>query len=335
MTSSRAVTDAATTAVADDALFSIADAWQAAGHRLVFAVVIRTWGSSPRQIGSLMLVRDDQMIAGSVSGGCVEGAVVDAALKMMADADSQRLDFGVADADAWEVGLSCGGEISVWLVSAADGYFDPKTLHHAASAMARRETVMLDFDLATGRVQMAAPVVSTSCLEGTVFTLVQPPRPQLIIIGAVHISQHLAPMAAQLGFDVTVIDPRRLFATENRFPGVTMQDCWPDEALAQMVLDEDTALVTLTHDPKIDDAALHQGLAKPLFYVACLGSRKTHAARLKRLAAAGFDAAITSRIHGPAGLDIGAKTPAEIAVSVLAELIASYRQRQGIAHAAG
>jgi xanthine dehydrogenase accessory factor len=182
---------------------------------------------------------------------------------------------------------------------------------------------------------MAAPVVSTSCLEGTVFTLVQPPRPQLIIIGAVHISQHLAPMAAQLGFDVTVIDPRRLFATENRFPGVKMQDCWPDEALAQMVLDEDTALVTLTHDPKIDDAALHLGLAKPLFYVACLGSRKTHAARLQRLAAAGFDAAITGRIHGPAGLDIGAKTPAEIAVSVLAELIANYHQRQGIAHAAG
>jgi xanthine dehydrogenase accessory factor len=335
MTSSHAVTDAATMAVADDALFSLADAWQADGHRLVFAIVIRTWGSSPRQIGSLMLVRDDQMIAGSVSGGCVEGAVVDAALKMMADAGCQQLDFGVADADAWEVGLSCGGAISVWLVSVADGYFDPKTLHHAASAMARRETVMLDFDLATGRVQMAAPVASTSCLEGTVFTLFQPPRPQLIIIGAVHISQHLAPMAAQLSFDVTVIDPRRLFATENRFPGVKMQDCWPDEALAQMVLDEDTALVTLTHDPKIDDAALHLGLAKPLFYVACLGSRKTHAARLQRLAAAGFDAAITGRIHGPAGLDIGAKTPAEIAVSVLAELIANYHQRQGIAHAAG
>ena len=335
MTSSHAVTDAATMAVADDALFSIADAWQAAGHRLVFAIVIQTWGSSPRQMGSLMLVRDDQMIAGSVSGGCVEGAVVDAALKMMVDAGSQRLDFGVADADAWEVGLSCGGAISVWLLSAADGYFDPQLVQHAARAVARRETIMLDFDLATSRVQMADPATSASCLEGTVFTLVQPPCPQLIIIGAVHISQHLAPMAAQLGFDVTVIDPRRLFATENRFPGVTMQDCWPDEALAQMVLDEDTALVTLTHDPKIDDAALHLGLAKPLFYVACLGSRKTHAARLQRLAAAGFDAAITGRIHGPAGLDIGAKTPAEIAVSVLAELIASHRQRQGAAHAAG
>ena len=335
MTSSDAVTDVATTAVADDALFSIADAWQAAGHRLVFAIVIQTWGSSPRQMGSLMLVRDDQMIAGSVSGGCVEGAVVDAALNMMADAGSQRLDFGVADADAWEVGLSCGGAISVWLVSAAAGYFDTKTVRHAARAVASRDTVLLDFDLVTGRVHVADPVVSTSCLEGTVFTLVQPPRPQLIIIGAVHISQHLAPMTAQLGFDVTVIDPRRLFANENRFPGVTMKDCWPDEALTQMVLDEDTALVTLTHDPKIDDVALHLGLTKPLFYVACLGSRKTHAARLRRLAAAGFDAAITGRIHGPAGFDIGARTPAEIAVSVLAELIASYRQCQGIAHAAG
>ena len=324
----------AETSIADDVLFAVAEDWQAAGHRLVIGVVIRTWGSSPRQMGSVMLVRDDRTIAGSVSGGCVEGAVVEAALGMMDSAGSQRLDFGVADADAWDVGLSCGGEISVWLVSVADGYFDAGLLRQSAAAMAERQTLGLRFDLATGRVQMIVPP-ATHVLEDRAFTLVQTPRPQLIITGAVHISQHLAPMAMQLGFHVVVIDPRRIFATVDRFPGIVVHDKWPDEVLAEMVLDQDTALVTLTHDPKIDDAALHWGLAKPLFYIACLGSRKTHAARLDRLAAAGFDDATTSRIHGPAGLDIGAKTPAEIAVSVAAELVSAYRQRHGAVHATG
>ena len=321
-------------AIADDALFAVAEDWQAAGHRLVFCVVIRTWGSSPRQLGSVMLVRDDRTIAGSVSGGCVEGAVVDAALAMMDSAGSQRLDFGVADADAWDVGLSCGGEISVWLVSVADGYFDAALLRQSAAAMAGRQTLGLQFDLTTGQVQMIPPP-ATTILEDISFTLVLSPRPQLIITGAVHISQHLAPMAVQIGFHVVVIDPRRIFATADRFPGIVVHDRWPDEVLAEMVLDQDTALVTLTHDPKIDDAALHLGLAKPLFYVACLGSRKTHAARLDRLAAAGFDGTATSRICGPAGLSIGAKTPAEIAVSVAAELISAYRQSQGAVHATG
>ena len=324
----------AATAIADDALFAVAEDWQAAGHRLVIGVVIRTWGSSPRQMGSVMLVRDDRTIAGSVSGGCVEGAVVEAALGMMDSAGSQRLDFGVADADAWDVGLSCGGEISVWLVSVADGYFDASLLRRSAAAMAGRQTLGLRFDLATGQVRMITPP-ATHVLEDRAFTLLQTPRPQLIITGAVHISQHLAPMAMQLGFHVVVIDPRRIFATVDRFPGIVVHDKWPDEVLAEMVLDQDTALVTLTHDPKIDDAALHWGLAKPLFYIACLGSRKTHAARLDRLAAAGFDDATTSRIHGPAGLDIGAKTPAEIAVSVAAELVSAYRQRHGAVHATG
>ena len=315
----------AATAIADDALFAVAEDWQGAGHRLVFGVVIRTWGSSPRQMGSVMLVRDDRTIAGSVSGGCVEGAVVEAALGMMDSACSQQLDFGVADADAWDVGLSCGGEISVWLVSVADGYFDASLLRQSAAAMAGRQTLGLRFDLASGQVQMIAPP-ATHVLEGTAFTLVQTPRPQLIITGAVHISQHLAPMAMQLGFHVVVIDPRRIFATVDRFPGIVVRDKWPDEVLAEMVLDQDTALVTLTHDPKIDDEALKIILRGKPFYIACLGSKKTHNARRARLGGYGFSDAVIDQIHGPAGVDIGAKTPAEIAVSVLAELIAAYRK---------
>jgi xanthine dehydrogenase accessory factor len=160
------------------------------------------------------------------------------------------------------------------------------------------------------------------------FVQVHNPSPRLIIIGAVHISQALAPMAAIAGYAVTVVDPRRAFATEDRFPGVTLSGAWPDEAMAQLQPDVRTAVVTLTHDPKLDDPALSAALKSPAFYIGALGSKKTHAARLGRLAKAGFGEADLGRIHGPAGLDIGAKSPAEIAVSVLAQLTAARRNRQ-------
>jgi xanthine dehydrogenase accessory factor len=157
------------------------------------------------------------------------------------------------------------------------------------------------------------------------FIQVHNPAPRLIIIGAVHISQALAPMA---GYAVTVVDPRRSFATEDRFPGVTLSGAWPDEAMATLAPDLRTAVVTLTHDPKLDDPALSAALKSSAFYIGALGSKKTHAARMGRLTKAGFSEADLGRIHGPAGLDIGAKSPAEIAVSVLAQLTAARRNRQ-------
>lgn len=160
------------------------------------------------------------------------------------------------------------------------------------------------------------------------FIQVHNPAPRLIIIGAVHISQALAPMAAMAGYAVTVVDPRRAFATEDRFPGVTLDGEWPDEAMVKLKPDVRTAVVTLTHDPKLDDPALSAALKSPAFYIGALGSKKTHGARLGRLTKAGFTEADLGRIHGPAGLDIGAKSPAEIAVSVLAQLTAARRNRQ-------
>jgi xanthine dehydrogenase accessory factor len=160
------------------------------------------------------------------------------------------------------------------------------------------------------------------------FVQVHNPAPRLIIIGAVHISQALAPMSALAGYAVTVVDPRRSFATEDRFPGVTLSGAWPDEAMAALAPDVRTAVVTLTHDPKLDDPALTAALRSPAFYIGALGSKKTHGARLGRLTKAGFTEADLARIHGPAGLDIGAKSPAEIAVSVLAQLTAARRNRQ-------
>lgn len=151
------------------------------------------------------------------------------------------------------------------------------------------------------------------------------PSPRLILVGAVHIAQALAPMAALAGYGVTVVDPRRSFATDARFPALELTTEWPDEALARLVPDARTAVVTLTHDPKLDDTALAVALNSPAFYIGSLGSRKTHAARLKRLTEAGFSDAALARIHGPVGIAIGALSPAEIAVSVLAQITAVRR----------
>ncbi len=160
---------------------------------------------------------------------------------------------------------------------------------------------------------------------GTLFAQVHNPPPRLLLVGAVHISQALAPMAAMAGYGVSVIDPRRAFATDDRFPGISMRGDWPDEAMAALKPDRRTAVVTLTHDPKLDDPALQAALRSPAFYIGALGSRKTHGARLERLATAGFTPTEVARIHGPVGLSIGALSPAEIAVSVLAQITAVRR----------
>lgn len=167
-----------------------------------------------------------------------------------------------------------------------------------------------------------------------VFVQVFNPPVRLIIVGAVHIAQALAPMAAMAGYGVTVIDPRRAFATDERFPGVTLLDEWPDDGLATLKPDSRTAIVTLTHDPKLDDAALSVALKSPCFYIGCLGSRKTHQARLNRLTRMGFGEADLARIHGPVGLSIGALTPAEIAVSALAQITQVRRAKPAAAQSA-
>ena len=159
------------------------------------------------------------------------------------------------------------------------------------------------------------------------FITAQVPPARVFVIGAVHVSQALAPMAKIAGYDVTIIDPRTAFATQERFPDVPVLAEWPDAALSRLGLDRYTALVFLTHDPKIDDSGLELGLRADCFYIGALGSKKTHAKRLERLGARGFDAATLARIHAPVGLDIGAISPAEIAVSILGEIVASLRQK--------
>ncbi|MEC7094946.1 MAG: XdhC/CoxI family protein [Pseudomonadota bacterium] len=320
------MTDAAPLTSTNAALIIRAKAWKDAGHGVALAFVMETWGSSPRPVGSVMVIRDDMAVEGSVSGGCVEGAVIDAAIESLTTGAGQRLDFGVADAKAWEVGLSCGGRIAVLVTPIAEGGLPEEALGDLAGDIVARRAGAVTFDAANGvrleRSSEDGEMVSALSDDESSFTFRQVPPRRVVIIGGVHITQFLAPMARQAGYDVVVIDPRAVFSAAERFPGSDCRTAWPDEAMAELGLDTRTAVVTLTHDPKIDDPGLQAALASDAFYIGCLGSRRTHAARCERLAEAGFSKADLARLHGPVGLDIGARTPAEIAVSILAQMIA-------------
>ncbi len=303
-------------------LLGTAQTWLHAGQRVAIATVVTSWGSAPRRAGAQMIVNDQGSIAGSVSGGCVEGEVVAVALDMLetpAGTASRILHFDVADDLAWRVGLACGGKLSVLVHAVREGGFAPALLGRILESPG----TLIELG-----IQEVQEVPKGPDAQNDVLRLHYGPSPRLAIIGAAHIAQHLAPIARMLGYGVTIIDPRGQFATPERFPGITLDTRWPDEAMADWQPDAGSAVVALTHDPKLDDPALYAALRSPAFYIAALGSRKTQAARLERLAAAGFDAATCARIHGPAGLDIGAATPAEIAVSVVAQMTAARRLKQ-------
>ena len=301
--------------------------WLEAGHQLTVVFVVATWGSSPRPVGSTMLVRDDMRIEGSVSGGCIEGAVVEASLEAMQSGIGQHLNFGVADETAWDVGLSCGGSIDVLITPVSESGMPAPVLKSMAEAVKSRQPLQLSASLTSASVLIdEVPTVMQSGLDAasTSYIHLQEPQLQLILIGAVHIAQHLVPIAQSCGFDVTVIDPRGVFANPERFVDVDVKESWPSDILPQMILDNRTAFVTLTHDPKIDDDALLIALRNPVFYLSCLGSRRTHEKRYSRLQEHISDD-ILQKIYAPAGLNIGGRSPAEIAVSIMAEMIAAWR----------
>ena len=306
----------------DSEIFYEASNWEIKGTEMALAIVLKTWGSSPRQPGSMMLIREDGHLVGSVSGGCVEGAVIVGSQQIMKENKSELMEFGVADEDAWSVGLSCGGKISVFVCPRdriEEGLF--QKLCYVKNS---RESILLECDIQKGSIS----IINNKAKESeNVFNIEVTAKPRLLIVGAVHISQHLIPMAKEVGFDVVLIDPRSHFGTRERFPGVEVSNDWPDEALKKLKLSDKDCLVTLTHDPKIDDPALQIALGSPLFSICCLGSKRTHAARKNRLLNSGIAEKKFDRIHGPAGLDINAKTPAEIAISILAELIKDWRGR--------
>jgi xanthine dehydrogenase accessory factor len=295
-----------------DPVLAAARDWLRAGHRVAIATVTKTWGSAPRRVGAHLVIRDDGHFEGSVSGGCVEGDVVTEALALLnapllESRGFKPLDYGVADARAWEVGLACGGRISVLLQSVDDAHFPPQTLDVLAQLRQNGAPCTLATDLATG-VTTVAPAGARALPggnEGVFVNRYEPPL-RLAIIGAVHIAQTLVPLARLIGHAPTVIDPRGLFSSEARFAGIGVDPRWPDEALADWAPNSASAVVALSHDPKLDDLALIAALRSPAYYVAALGSRRNHASRLERQRVAGGDRQAVGRSDsGDAGVGGG------------------------------
>ena len=310
-------------------------AWHRDGRGAALATVVETWGSAPRPVGAQLAVSGRSEIAGSVSGGCVEGAVVAEALDAMETGRPTILEFGVGDDEAFAVGLACGGTIRV-MVEPVGRAVPEALLADLVAARAAHEPVGYAVDTAAWTRSLVRPGDSLagerfasdrSGFEGDTFVAVLNPPLRLVVVGGVHIAQPLVTMARLAGYAPTVVDPREAFASADRFPGTALSHDWPDEALRALGLDARCAVVMLTHDPKLDDPALGVALRSPAFYVGALGSTRTHGKRLARLREAGLGEEALARLHAPIGLDIGASSPAEIAVAVLAEITARLRGR--------
>jgi xanthine dehydrogenase accessory factor len=331
---------AAPPAAAPDAVPETALAWALAGRGAALATVVETWGSAPRPRGAQLAISGDAGMTGSVSGGCVEGAVVAEALDALADGRPRMLTYGVSDADAFAVGLACGGTIRVMVepVGVGDGPGVPLLAELVEARAARRAAVyavrpdtwerrlVSDPGDPLWPAANAALAADRSGFEGDWFLGAHNPPLRMVIVGAVHIAQALAPMARLAGYDVAIVDPREASGSSARFPGEQLLNEWPDAALDAIGLDARTAVVTLTHDPKLDDPAIRAALDTRVFYLGCLGSTRTHAKRVARLTEAGVPSEALARIHAPVGFDLGAASPAEIAVAILAQVTERLRR---------
>jgi xanthine dehydrogenase accessory factor len=329
------------------------DTWRAENKAIALATVVQTWGSSPRRAGAKMALTPDGNITGSVSGGCVEGAVFDIGIDVLKSDRPQLLHFGVADETAWEVGLACGGSIDIFVKPLDMEIFSPlrATLVDEKSAVLvtvirgpdeilGREMLVREEGTVAGTIQdevnERVKALARDTLAGgesrramlnedvEVFVEMISPPPTLVAVGGVHITVALMALAKTLGYRTVVVDPRSAFGNETRFPQVDqLIQSWPQEAFQQIPINRSTAVAMLTHDPKLDDPALKIALPSPAFYVGALGSRITQAKRRQRLLDDGLTQEQLDRLHGPIGLDIGAGTPEEIAISIMAEIVAA------------
>ena len=330
--------------------------WRSEGQHVALATVIDTWGSAPRGIGAKMALTPSGQIAGSVSGGCVEGAVYESGIQTLETGTAQMLSFGVADETAWEVGLACGGQIQVFVEPLTDITIEQvqqwlraeqsgavvTVVKGPASLLGRKMYVAVDGShhgvldsaiddevislarnaMAAGRSSRYSLVSSPQELEIFVDAIL--PSPTLVMVGGVHIAVALTTIAKAVGYRTIVIDPRRAFGSAERFEHVDrLIQAWPTEAFKEVVFTPVTAVAMLTHDPKIDDPALLTVLPSPAFYVGALGSTTTHSKRRQRLLDAGMALELVNRIHSPIGMDINASTPEEIAVAIMAEIVAT------------
>lgn len=311
---------------ADIAVLKQAHAWAKAGHDVALVTVARTWGSSPRPPGSLMAMRADGQVIGSVSGGCIEDDLINSVRTggldgLFVGRAAFPLRYGIDADTAHRFGLPCGGTLELVIERVGPG----TRLAELLDALQGRDLVRRELHLASGRVELgttdhADPVA----FDGERLRIVFGPRYRLLVIGAGQLSAYLCEVALGLGFDITVCDPREEYTQSWEVPGTRLVRDMPDDVVRAMCPDRSTAVVALTHDPKLDDLALMEALRSPAFYVAAIGSRSNNRKRRERLMQH-FDMTEeeVSRLHGPAGLYIGSKTPPEIALSILAELIAT------------
>jgi xanthine dehydrogenase accessory factor len=326
--------------------------WRSEGLPVAVATVVQTWGSAPRAVGAKMAMTSDGRIAGSVSGGCVEGAVFESGREILASGRPKLLHFGVTDDRAWEVGLACGGKIEVFVAPLDDEVFPALERELAAERPAILATVIRGPEGELGRKRLrfhdgrtagslgpdldavadaAAAEVQRegrsrrveAAPDRELFLDALLPSPTLVVVGGVHIAIALTELARAMGYRTIVVDPRKAFGNAQRFPGVDrLLNAWPDEGLRQAGLHTATAVAVLTHDPKLDDPALREALRSDAFYVGALGSQRTQEKRRKRLLEEGLTEEELARLHAPIGLALGGRTPEEIALSVMAQIVA-------------
>ena len=297
-----------------------AEAWRKQGHRAALGTIVRTWGSAPRPVGAMVAIRGDGQIVGSVSGGCVEDDLVEKVRDRFAAAKRPEVvTYGVTNEEATRWGLPCGGTLELVLEPIADQSGLQELLDRIQSQQLVKRRLEMDSGRATLEPGRWQDVLE---FDGRVLSTVHGPRWRLVLIGAGQLTRYLAEMARMLDYHVVVIDPRDEYASGWDLAAVPINRGMPDDVVRELELDGHSALVALTHDPKLDDAALLEALKSPAFYVGALGSRVNTAKRKDRLALFDLSAAEIERLHGPIGLDIGSRTPAEIAVSILAEIVA-------------
>ena len=310
-------------------------AWLEQGDPVAVATVISTWGSAPRPAGSRMAISQSGKIAGSVSGGCLEGEVFEQAQAILAGKPATLFHYGVSDDLAWTVGLSCGGEIDVLVEPLAKAHRD------LIAALEAENPVVLRTDVgdAPGARALLTPADAdvpelldreTTVRKDGVFLEPFPRPPELFIFGGSHVAIPLTRLAHAMGFRVTVVDARSKFADRARFPEARrVVHAWPDEVLKDLPMDSSTYVVILTHDPKFDDPTITAALRGRPRYIGAIGSKKTHRDRVARLVKAGVDPAEIERVHAPIGLDLGAQTAEETALAILAQMVAVRHGKQG------
>ncbi len=329
--------------------------WINKGEEIALASVILTWGSAPRGVGSYMAINAAGQMIGSVSGGCVEGAVIQKAVEIIRSGQAENLHFGVADDTAWDVGLACGGNIDVFVqpinkagtktliqeiredhfVSHSTIIEGPDELLGATFVASDQEILFSSPALEDAKQEILKTIKGlgrtpkrAKLVEKDLGIFVNPilPSPTLVIIGGVQIAMALAKLAQLMHFRPILVDPRRAFLNPERFNDLgEILTLWPAKAYDEIVLGRHTAIASLSHDPKIDDPALMGALDSEAFYIGALGSKKTQARRIKRLESKGVSANQLARIQGPIGLEIGADNPEEIALAIMGQVIQAYR----------